>query len=145
MSDKFDDAQYMFIGANFVMGNKETGEPVFSMKRKEPERPDGTKELYYIFQFHEENMVEDDREKLQKAFKEFIAPMAGAMGIGLFSFEEISVKSGEAVKKLYEEGRELKEEQIDITVELTDYGTGETGTLIIGVSTKPAGWKPDGG
>ena len=132
-----DDAEYIFMGANFVMANKETGKPVFSMKRKEPTRPDGTKELYYIFQFHEENMEEGDRGKLQAAFKEFIAPLAGGMGIGLFSFDEISLKSSEAVKELYEAGGEIKEEQIDLTIKLTDYGTGETGTLVVGVSTKP--------
>jgi hypothetical protein len=82
-------------------------------------------------------MEEDDRGKLQEAFEEFIAPLAGMMGIGLFSFDEISQKSGEAVKELYEAGGEIKPEQIDLTIELTDYGTGETGSLIVGISTKP--------
>ena len=138
-----DDAEHIFIGANFVMANKETGKPVFSMKRKEPTRPDGTKELYYIFQFHEENMYEGDREKLQLAFHEFMAPLAAQMGIGLFSFDEISEKCGEAVKKLYEGGGEIKEEQIDLTIKVTNYATDTVDNLIVGVSTKPPDWKPE--
>lgn len=139
MSEKpsFNEAEYLFMSPGFVMGNKD-GKPVFSMKRKEPERPDGTTELYYIFQIHEENLPDDtDKGKFMEVLNEFIFPMAGMMEIGMFSFDEISERATEQVKKIYESGKKLTEEQIDVKIEVFNYATKELGTLVVGVNTKP--------
>lgn len=136
----FEDARYTFTHANFVVTNRETGKPFFEMKRKTPTRPDGTEECYYIYKFYDENMPsEKDGKKMHEFFKELMCPMAGMMGIGMFSFDEISERCTEQVKKIYEGGRELSKEQIDVKIEVMDYATEVVGTLIVGISDKLPG------
>lgn len=140
MSDKkpdLDDLKYSFIGANFVMANKDTGKPVFSMKRKNVTSPEGIEETYYLFKIHEEDMDEEDKVKVRKGLEEFIAPMAGAMGFGLFDFFEVSERATEQVKKIHEKGGVVPEEQEDFTIRVYNWATKTVDSLTIGISTKP--------
>lgn len=141
MSDRtplFDDVEYAIVGAGFVVANKDTGKPVFSMKRKEPIAPDGTTETYYLFRIHEENIPEEEgRKKVREVLEERIAPIAKQMGIGLFSFDEVSERSTEQVKKIFESGRRLTETQIDVTIKVFNHATQTVDSLIVGISTKP--------
>ncbi len=134
----FEDAGYTFTHANFVMNNKE-GKPVFEMKRKTPTRPDGTVECYYIFKFYDENMPDDEvKAQFHAMFQEVMCPLASAMDIGMFSFDEISERCTEQVKKIYDSGEELTETQIDVKIKVYNHATKGTGKLTVGVSTKPA-------
>jgi len=141
----FEDVNYIFTHANFVINNTETGKPVFEMKRKTPTRPDGTKECYYIYKFYEENMPDDEiKAHFHMIHREVVCPLAATMDIGMFSFDEISERCTEQVKKIYESGRELTETQIDVKIKVYDHARKEIGELTVGVSTKPVGEKENG-
>ena len=129
-----DDMEYAFTGANFVLTNKETGKPVFEMKRKTP-----TEDMcYYLFKFYDENMPDEDtKAKAHKAFEEAICPMAATMGIGMFSFDEMTERATERVKEILQSGRQLSEEQIDVSIEVFDHAAKELGELVVGLSDRP--------
>ena len=134
----FDDVKYVFTHANFVMNNQETGKPVFEMKRKTPTRPDGTEECYYIYKFYDENMPNDEvKTQFHKVFREAMCPIAAMLDIGVFSFDEVSERCTEQVKKIYDSGKELTETQIDVKIKIYDHARKRAGELTIGVSTKP--------
>lgn len=136
----FEDIRHVFMSPNFVVPNKE-GKTVFEMKRKTPMRPDGTEECYYLFKFYDENMPDEEvKTQFHEVFKEFMCPLAALMDIGMFSFDEVSKRCNEQVKKIYESGRELTETQIDISIEVLNHATNHLGKLTVGVSTKPVEW-----
>lgn len=126
------------LGANFQMAN-EKGDIIFEMKRKEPLGPDGKPaEMYYIFQSHKEHMTEEQAVEFDKVFKEKICVLARLMGFGMFDFLEISERAREQSMKMIKAGNIPGEEQVDITVEIFNYATGELTNLVIGISTQRA-------
>lgn len=125
--------EYTFMSPNFVLTNRKTGKPFFEMKRKTPTDD----ECYYLFKFYEENMSEEDRKKIHKLFEEYICPMAATMNIGMFSFDELSERATERMKEIVQSGRQLSEEQIDVTIEVFDYATKTLGSLVVGIGTMP--------
>lgn len=129
-----DEAHSIFTGANFVVTNKETGKAFFEMKRKTPAED----VCYYLFKFYEENMPDEDTSaKIHGAFEEFICPLAATIGIGMFSFDEVTERTTERLKEILRGGGQLSEEQIDVSIEVFDYASKELGGLIIGISAKP--------
>jgi len=132
------DIQSIFMKPNFVVRNKATGDPIFEMKRKTPTRPDGTEECYYLFKFYDENMP-DEATKLEshKLFEQGICPMATILGVGMFSFDELTERCVEKVKEILQGGGQLSKEQVDVSIELFNHATKELDNLIVGVSTKP--------
>jgi len=137
----FGDIKHAFTGPNFVMHNKETGEPVFEMKRKTPTRPDGSVECYYLFKFYDKNMPDEGvKTQFHEVFEGVMCPLAALMDIGVFSFDEVSERCAEQVKKIYESGRELTETQIDVSVEILNHATNHLGKLTVGIHTIPLGW-----
>jgi len=134
----FGDIKHAFMSPNFVMHNKETGEPVFEMKRKTPTRPDGSEECYYLFKFYDENMPDEEvKTQFHEVFEEVMCPLAALMDIGMFSFDEVSEGCVEQVKKIYESGQELAETQIDVSIKIFNHATNHLGRLTIGISTIP--------
>jgi len=129
-----DDVKYAFTGANFVLTNKETGKTFFEMKRKTPTED----ECYYLFKFYDEDMPDEDtKAKVHRLFEGFMCPLAATMGIGMFSFDEVSERTTERVKEILRHGEQLPEEQIDISIEIFDHASKELGELVVGVSAKP--------
>jgi len=129
-----DELEYAFTGANFVLTNKETGKTFFEMKRKTP--TDG--ECYYLFKFYDENMPDEDaKAKVHSLFEGFMCPLAATMGIGMFSFDEMSERATEGVKKILRSGEQLSEEQIDVSIEIFDHAAKELGGLVVGLTINP--------
>lgn len=134
----FEESKYSFVGPNFVLHNKETGKPVFEMKRKTPTRPDGTEDIYYLFKFYDENMPDDEvKAQSHKMFDEFICPTAAAMIIGMFSFDEVTERCTEQVKKIYQGGGELTETQVDVELKVYNHATKRIDKLTVGLSDRP--------
>lgn len=130
----FVDPEYNFIGANFVLCNKETGETVFEMKRKTPASDD----CYYLFKFYDENMPNEEMKMLVHEMFERMCPVAAMLDIGIFSFDEVTARCTEQVKKVYQGGGELTETQVDVEISLYDHARKVEGKLTIGLSDRPA-------
>ena len=124
-----------FMGANFKMANKK-GDIVYEMKRKNPRRPDGTEECYYIFQIHEEHMTKEQLVEFRKVFNDQILVAARRMDIGMFDYLEIAERANEQVKKMIESDMVPGEEQVDVTIEIFNHATEELHDLVVGISTK---------
>ena len=124
-----------FMGANFKMANKK-GDIVYEMKRKNPRRPDGTEECYYIFQIHEQHMSKEEAVGFKKIFDEQILVAARLMDIGMFAYQEIAERANEQIKKMFESDTIPGEEQVDVKIEIFNHTTGELHDLIVGISTK---------
>ncbi|KKN05108.1 hypothetical protein LCGC14_1090630 [marine sediment metagenome] len=135
--------KFSFMTPNFVLDNKETGEPVFEMKRKTPTQPDGTEECYYLFKFYDENMPDDEaKAQIHEFFEEGMCPLALLMGIGVFSFDEVSERCTEQVKLVYQGGGELTESQIDVEIKIYNHATKKIHDLTVGLSTMPYAGSP---
>lgn len=124
-----DDVIYKFLGADFMVRNKETGKPIFEMKRKTP----SPTEIYYIFRFIEEDADPEDLKKMREGFKEFMCPLAAIMGIGLFDYDELSKKMHQHIKELGPENIPDKK-QIDVKIDIKNYATGTIDKLTVGIS-----------
>ena len=134
----YEDIKFSFLTPNFKLHNKETGEPVFEMKRKTPTRPDGTEECYYLFKFYDENMPNDEtKAQIHELFEEGMCPMANIMDIGLFSFDEVTERCTEQVKLIYQGGGELAESQIDVEIEVYNHAAKKIRNLTVGLSILP--------
>lgn len=124
-----------FMGANFKMANKE-GDIVFEMKRKNPRRPDGTVDCYYIFQIHEEHMSKQEAVDFRKVFNGQILLSAKLMGIGMFDYTEIAERAHEQYLKMAKSDTIPGEEQVDVEIKIFNHATSNVIDLTIGVSTK---------
>ncbi len=118
----------------------ETGEVVFSMKRK-----DG----YYVFEKNEEAMSEDMRKKFPQTF-EMMCMGANVLGIPFYDFNELTdgvngqilatLKTKEAIRAMKKANRTGKVVLVrDIDVKVFDHGTRKINTITVGVSVPPGG------
>lgn len=134
----YEDIKFNFMTPNFVLKNKETGEPVFEMKRKTPTHPDGTEECYYLFKFYDENMPNDEtKAQIHEFFEEAMCSMALLMDIGLFSFDEVTERCTEQVKLIYQGDGELTKTQIDVEIKVYNHAAKKIHDLTVGLSTLP--------
>jgi len=128
----YEDIKFSFLTPNFKLHNKETGEPVFEMKRKTPTHPDGTEECYYLFKFHDENMPDDEtKAQIHELFEEGMCPMANIMDIGMFSFDEVTERCTEQVKLIHQGGGELTKTQIDIEIKVYNHAAKKIRNLTV--------------
>lgn len=118
----------------------ETGDVVFSMKRK-----DG----YYIFEKNEDAMSDEMRKTFPEAF-DMMCLGARTLGIPFYDFNELTdgvngrimetLKTKEAIRAIKKASRTGKTVFVkDIDVKIFDHGTGGINTLTVGVSVPPGG------
>ncbi len=125
------------VGANFEVTDKETGKPLFQMKRKDNANYGGAG-LYYIFKIHEENFPDEEtRDRFMNEGFSGMKMIASVMGIPLFSIDEMGERVQAKMKEIMGSGVDLDKKQYDVEIELMNYATEELQHLTIGISTKP--------
>ncbi len=134
----FEDIKFSFMTPNFKLHNKETGEPVFEMKRKDETDYGKEDGIYYLFKFYDENMPNDEiKAQIHAHFEEGMCPMANLMDIGMFSFDEVTERCTEQVKLIYQGGGELTKTQIDVEIEIYNHAAKKIRNLTVGLSILP--------